>query len=160
MRLHYGFYYFFDNRYTGKALRLAHPVLPARPVEDFFSAARWRLSAYRAYKFHTGQPLDGGKDCWSEFKAPSSLFDKPSTVVTTLPSSRPTGTIQAHTARPSSKTVQAPQSPASQPTFVPVRPNCSRRTWVNLLAGSAVTTTVVLFNVKFTVATLSIILFG
>ena len=52
----------------------------------------------------------------------------PSTVRTSPPAAWAIGTRQAHTWRPSSRTVQAPQSPASQPTFVPVRPRSSRRT--------------------------------
>ena len=39
------------------------------------------------------------------------------------------------------KTVQAPQSPASQPIFVPVRPSCSRRTRESRRVGGAVTET-------------------
>src|SRR5690348_343017 len=53
---------------------------------------------------------------------------RPSTVVTSHPATWPAATRQAHTGSPSSSTVQAPQSPASQPTFVPVRPRSSRNT--------------------------------
>src|SRR6478752_3398505 len=53
---------------------------------------------------------------------------RPSTVVTSHPATWPAATRQAHTGSPSSNTVQAPQSPASQPTFVPVRPKSSRST--------------------------------
>jgi hypothetical protein len=53
---------------------------------------------------------------------------RPSTVVTSHPATCPAATRQAHTGSPSSNTVQAPQSPASQPTFVPVRPRSSRNT--------------------------------
>ena len=45
----------------------------------------------------------------------------PSTVVTERPRTWPIGTRQEQTCSPSSSTVQAPQSPASQPTLVPVR---------------------------------------
>ena len=52
----------------------------------------------------------------------------PSTVVTSCPSICPAATRQEQTGSPSSRTVQAPQSPASQPTLVPVNPRDSRRT--------------------------------
>jgi hypothetical protein len=58
--------------------------------------------------------------------ASSSL--RPSIVSIERPSVCPTAVKQAHTASPSISTVQAPQSPASQPTLTPVSPHCSRRT--------------------------------
>ena len=51
------------------------------------------------------------------------------------------GTRQAQTGSPSSRTVHAPQSPASQPTFVPVSPRSSRRTSVRRRIGSPRTDT-------------------
>ena len=89
------------------------------------------------------------KDFCSALSIPPSPFARPSTVVTALPSRRAAGTMQAHTARPFSRTVQAPQSPASQPDLVPVRPNCSRRTRVIRAPGSAVTVTGFSFSTKF-----------
>ena len=47
----------------------------------------------------------------------------PSTVSMRAPSACAVATRQAHTCAPSRSTVQAPQSPASQPILVPVRPS-------------------------------------
>ncbi len=44
-------------------------------------------------------------------------------------------TRQAQVCRPSSSTVQAPQSPASQPTLVPVRPRSSRNADASRVTG-------------------------
>ena len=63
----------------------------------------------------------------------------PSTVMTSRPATCPTGVMQEHTCRPSSNTVQAPQSPASQPTLVPVSARSSRSTWTSLRIGSTPT---------------------
>src|ERR1700687_1591403 len=52
----------------------------------------------------------------------------PSTVVTSHPSTCPVATRHAQTGSPSNSTVQAPQSPASHPTLVPVSPSSSRNT--------------------------------
>src|ERR1700730_9166230 len=60
---------------------------------------------------------------WSGARAES-----PPTVVTSRPSICPAAIRQAQTGSPSTRTVQAPQSPASQPTLVPVSPRCSRST--------------------------------
>ncbi len=53
----------------------------------------------------------------------------------------PSGTRQAQTWAPSSSTVQAPQSPASQPTLVPVRPSSSRSTRLSRVASGEVAVT-------------------
>ena len=47
----------------------------------------------------------------------------------------PSATRQAQTCSPSSSTVQAPQSPASQPTLVPVRPRSSRSAAARRVTG-------------------------
>jgi hypothetical protein len=60
----------------------------------------------------------------------------PSTVVTSRPATRATGVRQAQTGSPPTSTVQAPQSPASQPTLVPVRPSVSRSTSESRRVGS------------------------
>ena len=52
----------------------------------------------------------------------------PSTVVTAAPVTDAAGIRQAQTGSPSTRTVQAPQSPASQPTLVPVSRSSSRST--------------------------------
>ena len=59
----------------------------------------------------------------------------PSTVVISQPSTCPAAIKHEQTCSPSSKTVQAPQSPASQPTLVPARPSDSRKTRDNLSVG-------------------------
>ena len=59
----------------------------------------------------------------------------PSTVVTRRPPRWRPAVRQAQTGLPSSSTVQAPQSPASQPTLVPVRPSSSRSTSASRRAG-------------------------
>src|SRR5262249_47586672 len=61
----------------------------------------------------------------------------PSTVITSRPSTCPAAIRQEQTGCPSSRTVHAPQSPASQPTLVPVSPRCSRRILDSLSAGGA-----------------------
>ena len=66
---------------------------------------------------------------------------KPSIVVMALPSTWPKATRHEQTGTPSIRTVQAPQSPASQPTFVPVKPSCSRRTRESRCVGGALTET-------------------
>ena len=57
------------------------------------------------------------------------------------PSACAAGTRQAQTCAPSSSTVQAPQSPASQPILVPVRPSSSRRRSASVSNGAAWTAT-------------------
>ena len=61
---------------------------------------------------------------------------RPSTVSTVRPPTWPIATRQAQTCRPSSRTVQAPQSPASQPTLVPVRPRSSRSAAASRVTGA------------------------
>ena len=66
------------------------------------------------------------------------------------PAAEPTGTRQAQTGSPSSSTVQAPQSPASQPTLVPVSRRWSRSTaesrvtgWTDTETGAPLTSKVI-----------------
>src|SRR5689334_24707326 len=51
----------------------------------------------------------------------TTLFRSPSTVVILDPSAWNANSRQERTDSPSSRTVQAPQTPCSQPTWVPVR---------------------------------------
>src|SRR5271170_1710674 len=53
---------------------------------------------------------------------------------------------QEHTGFPFTRTVQAPQSPASQPTLVPVRRNSSRRTVDRRVRGSESTGVILPFK--------------
>ena len=57
-------------------------------------------------------------------RAPPSA--SPSTVLTSRPSASAPSTRQEQTRRPSSRTLQAPQSPVPQPSLAPVRPHLSR----------------------------------
>jgi hypothetical protein len=61
---------------------------------------------------------------------------KPSTVVIDAPSHCPIANRHEQASTPSRWIVQAPQSPALQPTLVPVSPNVSRRTSLSRVAGS------------------------
>src|SRR5712691_244982 len=56
--------------------------------------------------------------------------------------------MQEQTASPSTSTVPAPQSPASQPTLVPVSPRFSRRTLDKRRAGEVETFTARPFTLK------------
>ena len=59
--------------------------------------------------------------------ARSAAGARPSTVVTSAPSAWTASIRHERTGSPSSRTVQAPQTPCSQPTCVPVRPSSWRR---------------------------------
>src|SRR4051794_26885021 len=61
----------------------------------------------------------------------------PSMVPISAPSASTARTRQAQTRRPSTVTLQAPQSPVPQPSLVPVRPSVLRSTSSRLLPGSA-----------------------
>ncbi len=76
---------------------------------------------------------------WTGASSPSAQAPRPSRRLAHRPG--PTATRQEQTASPSSRTVQAPQSPASQPTFVPVSPRSSRRA-PRSAGGSAARSTV------------------
>src|ERR1043166_6011277 len=78
------------------------------------------------------------------------LGDKPSMVTTLAPSAAETGVEQERTALPLRCTVHAPQKPAPQPYFVPVRPTWSRMTHRSGVFGSASTETRLSFSVKAT----------
>jgi len=72
---------------------------------------------------------------------PTFVSASPSTVVTSHPSACPVATRHAQTGSPSSSTVQAPQSPASHPTLVPVSPSSSRSTRESRCTGELETVT-------------------
>src|SRR5579862_359264 len=59
----------------------------------------------------------------------------PSRVVTARPSKAVTGSSHEVVALPSTRTVQAPQTPSPQPYFAAVRPSSSRRTARRLRSG-------------------------
>src|ERR1043165_8682040 len=71
---------------------------------------------------------------------PISSRSNPSTVVTCLPATAPTGVRHERTGCPSSSTVQAPHCPSPQPYFVPVRSSSSRRTPSRLRSSSPAAT--------------------
>ncbi len=58
-------------------------------------------------------------------------------VATDRPATWPSATRQPQTGRPSRRIVQAPQSPALHPTFVPCRPSSSRSTSESRRNGGA-----------------------
>ena len=60
----------------------------------------------------------------------------PSIVVTSAPSAWSASTVQLFTARPSTRTVQAPHWLVSQPTCVPVSPSPSRSAWTSSVRPS------------------------
>ena len=60
----------------------------------------------------------------------------PSIVVTELPSACTANIVHDFTDSPSTSTVQVPHDDVSQPTFVPVRPQTSRRYWTSRSRGS------------------------
>ncbi len=75
---------------------------------------------------------------------------KPSIVVTSAPSSRTASVRHEFTRCPSTRTVQAPQAPALQPFFEPVRPKCSRSRSSNEVRLSTVTVRWLPFTVRDT----------
>ena len=103
---------------------------PRRPR----AAAPAPPSACRACRCRTGPRRGRGRTVCSAASVPSPS-PRPSTVSTARPATWPIATRQAQTCRPSSSTVQAPQSPASQPTLVPVRPRSSRSAAASRVTG-------------------------
>src|SRR6202795_4974256 len=73
--------------------------------------------------------------------APTEVSPTPSTVVPSHLSTCTVATRHAQTGSPSNRTVQAPQSPASHPTLVPVSPSPSRSTRGSRCNGELETTT-------------------
>jgi len=72
-------------------------------------------------------------------RGPDASAETPSIVVIAASPTDPTGVWHERTGCPSSRTVQAPHSPAPQPNFVPGMCRSSRRTQSNGLSGSAET---------------------
>ena len=71
----------------------------------------------------------------------SSSFDRPSTVTTFAPSACTASIRQERTASPLTSTVQAPHTPCSQPTWVPVSRRWWRRQSASVRRGSTSTST-------------------
>src|SRR4029453_9934683 len=74
----------------------------------------------------------------------------PSIVVTSLPAACTANIKQARTAAPSTRTVQAPQTPCSQPRWVPVSRSSSRRKSARVRRGSTLASRGSPFTVSFT----------
>src|SRR5438477_441477 len=72
--------------------------------------------------------------CWSGWSEPFS--PSPATVSTRAPSAWTASTLHALTATPSSRTVQAPQTPSPQPYLTSVAPALSRRKCSSVTCGS------------------------
>src|SRR5499427_6497554 len=75
----------------------------------------------------------------------------PSIVSTECPSAWTASNVQALTASPSTWTTQAPHWLVSQPTWVPVRPSCSRSNCTKRVRPSTVAETGLPFTVRLTV---------
>src|SRR5882724_894786 len=75
----------------------------------------------------------------------------PSIVSTEWPSAWTASRVQALTASPSTWTTQAPHWLVSQPTWVPVRPSCSRSSCTSRVRPSTVAETGLPFTVRLTV---------
>ncbi len=88
------------------------------------------------------------KACCSPPISPAAW--SPSSVSTLRPSRPPTDVMHALTGRSSSRTVHAPQSPASHPTLVAVRPRSSRSRSLRRV-GEASASTCAPFTVRVTV---------
>ena len=99
-------------------------LAPRRAAELRSSSAVAATSRPGVQMPHCAAPWARNEAC----SADSLPLARPSTVRTMAPAADAAGTRQAQTGSPSSSTVQAPQSPASQPTLVPVRRNSSRST--------------------------------
>src|SRR5579884_2671617 len=80
------------------------------------------------------------RPCWSQnacwIGCSSAPFASPSTVSSSAPSACTANIRQERTVRPFIKIVQAPQTPCSQPTCVPVRRRSSRMKSTSSLRGS------------------------
>ncbi len=113
------------SRCSGRARRRAPPrprPAPGRGTRAISALAA--ISMPGVQMPHCAAPWRRNAACSRASPAPAS----PSTVVTARPATRAAGVRQAQTGWPSTSTVQAPQSPASQPTLVPVSPASSRST--------------------------------
>src|SRR5580700_14447 len=87
-------------------------------------------------------------DACSGVKPSSS--DRPSTVTTLAPSACTASNRQERTAAPSTSTVQEPQTPCSQPTWVPVSRKWWRRQSASVSRGSTSTSTGLPLTSNFT----------
>src|ERR1700756_803769 len=92
-------------------------TVPLEELNDGHNHAREQKPHWSAW--HSQKPS------WTGCSSP--LRDSPSTVVTSDPSAWTANIVQDLTAYPSTRTVQAPQTPVSHPTCVPVNPHTSRR---------------------------------
>ncbi len=72
--------------------------------------------------------------CWSGCIPSSPAM--PSIVVISRPSAWTASIVQDLTDLPSTRTVHEPHVEVSHPTFVPVRPRCSRRKYTSSVRGS------------------------
>ena len=113
------------SRCSGRARRPARP----RPRRGWASRSGAKVprppSACPACRCRTGR-RHGREKIFAVPSARRCRRPGPRPSRSVRPATWPMATRQAQTWRPSSSTVQAPQSPASQPTLVPVRPRSSR----------------------------------
>ena len=134
------------SRCSGRARRRARPSPAPRPAAASRPAIRSPPSACPACRCRIAPRHGAGRRAAA--RRPCGVAARPSTVVTARPAAWASGTRQAQAWAPSSSTVQAPQSPASQPTLVPVRPSWSRSTALSRVAAAAATAWAVPFTVS------------
>ena len=122
------------SRCSGRARRPAHPRSRPRSAHGRCAGGPAPPSACRACRCRTAPRRARGTI--SAAPRECRLGARLSTVSTVRPAIWPIATRHAQTCRPSSRTVQAPQSPASQPTLVPVRPRSSRSAAARRVTGA------------------------
>ena len=111
---------------TGRARRRGRRGPRASSGSGSGPGGRRPPSASPACRRRTGRRHRRGTRPAGATARPRRRGPRPSS--TRRPSTWPAATRQAQTCSPSSRTVHEPQSPALQPTFVPVRPRSSRST--------------------------------
>ena len=107
---------------AGRAARSASAAMSIPGVQMPHCAAPWARNA-----------------AWRSLRRAVRRRPAPRPSRSSAPSTCAAGTRHDTAWRPSSRTVHAPQSPASQPTFVPVSPRSSRRTSDRRRIGSTAT---------------------
>src|SRR4029077_15371351 len=92
---------------------------------------------------------------WIGWRSPLGLA-RPSTVISSAPSACAASMMQERTVSPFIRIVQAPHTPCSQPTLVPVRPTSSRKKSTKVLRASTVCSYATPFTRNLTVRMVAI----
>jgi hypothetical protein len=103
------------------------------------------------------RPWHSANACWTGPREPSDRVS-PSTVVISVPTADTANIRHARTGSPSTSTVQAPQTPCSQPTWVPVSPRSWRSASDSSRRAGTVTWCATPFTVRRTSCSCSLIL--